>query len=99
DVDDLADLLVAADDRVELAAAGLLGEVDGEALERLLLAHLRGRHRLAEFSRRRLRTELRAVARGESCLGRPGADLIEVVGELVRLDPVEFSRDPREQVL
>src|SRR5690606_13987423 len=44
DVDQLADFLVAADDGVHLAAAGLFGEVDGEALERLLLAQLAGRH-------------------------------------------------------
>ena len=41
DVDDLADLLVAPDDGVDLALAGLLGQIDGEPLERLLLAHLR----------------------------------------------------------
>ena len=34
-LDDAADLLVAADDRVELALLGALGEVDAEALERL----------------------------------------------------------------
>ena len=39
DVHQLADLLVTPDDGVELAAAGLLGEVHGKALERLLLAH------------------------------------------------------------
>ena len=35
-LDDAADLVVAADDRVELAALGLLGEVAAEALERLV---------------------------------------------------------------
>ena len=36
-LDDAPDLLVAADDRVELALAGVLGEVAPEALERLVL--------------------------------------------------------------
>ena len=36
-LDDAADLLVAPDDRVELALAGVLGEVAAEALERLVL--------------------------------------------------------------
>jgi hypothetical protein len=35
DLDDAADLLVAADDRVELALRGALGQVDAELLERL----------------------------------------------------------------
>ena len=62
DVDDLADLVVAADDRIDLALPRLLGEIDGEALQRLLLAQLRGRHRAAGLARRGLLPELRAVA-------------------------------------
>ncbi|MOA18091.1 hypothetical protein D3C78_1383790 [compost metagenome] len=51
DIDQLADLFVTADDRVELAASGLFGKVDGKALERLLLAHRRRRHGAAGLAR------------------------------------------------
>ena len=59
DVDDLPDLLVAADDRIDLAFARLLGQIDGESLERLLLAHLRGRHGAAGFAGRGERRPVR----------------------------------------
>ena len=52
DVDDLADLLVAAADRIDLALARLLGQVGREPLQRLLLAHLRRRHRAAGLAGR-----------------------------------------------
>ncbi len=56
DIDNLPDFLVAADDRIDLALAGLLGEVGRELLQRFFAAH-RGRlHRAAGFARhRRLR--------------------------------------------
>src|SRR5690606_37376973 len=44
DIDDLADLLVTPRDRIDLALARALGQVDGEAPQRLLLAHLGRRH-------------------------------------------------------
>ncbi len=40
DVHDLANLIVATDDRIDLSLARLLGEVDCEALQRLLFAEL-----------------------------------------------------------
>ena len=45
DVDHLADLVVASRDRVHLALARLLGQVDGVLFQRLLLAHRGRRHR------------------------------------------------------
>ena len=77
DVDDLADLLVAADDRVDLALPRLLGQVDGEPLQRLLLAHLRRRHRAAGFAGRRRRRP-GAVGGAELVFGRAADDLGEV---------------------
>src|SRR6185369_13477033 len=50
DVDDLADLLVAAGNRVDLAVSRPLGEIDGVALERLLLAHGGRRDRTARLA-------------------------------------------------
>ena len=98
DVDDLADLLVAADDRVDLAAAGLLGEIDGELLERLLLAHLRRRHRAAGLARRRLRAELRAVARGAALSsGEPAQILSKSSASSSGLILSNSLRDPGEQ--
>ncbi|KEF90303.1 hypothetical protein RLJV_23915 [Pseudomonas aeruginosa] len=44
-------LLVTPDDGVELAATGLLGEVHGKALERLLLAHRARRQGAAGLAR------------------------------------------------
>src|SRR5262249_23936634 len=61
DVDDLADLLVAAVDRVDLAFARARREVDRELLQRLLLAHLRGPHGAARLARGRAAAHLRAV--------------------------------------
>ena len=43
DVDDLADLFIASGDRIHLAVAGLLGEIDGVLRQRFLLAHRGGR--------------------------------------------------------
>ena len=65
DLHDAADLVVAADDRVELALGGLLGEVAAEALERvdLLLGALVGHAVAAADLRERLEQRL---------LGRPG---------------------------
>ena len=74
DIDELADFLVAADDRIELALFGPLGPVDGELLERLLLAHLSRRHRAAGFARRRA-AQVAAVVGPQRVLGRAAADL------------------------
>ena len=93
DVDDLADLVVAADDRVHLAAARLLGQVDGELLQRLLLAHRRRRDGAAGLARRRAAADLRAVAGALPVFGRAGDDLVEAVGQVVDLDLLELARD------
>src|SRR6185312_5315795 len=74
DVDDLTDLLVAPDDRVDLALARLFREVDREALQRLLLAHLRRRHGAARLARRRAGGQAGAVAGAHRLLRRPGDD-------------------------
>ena len=61
-LDDAADLLVAADDRIELALARQLGEVAAVALERLIGAFgILARHALrAADARERLRGSCRA---------------------------------------
>src|SRR5206468_8693606 len=88
DVDDLADLLVAARDRIDLAVARSLGEVDGEALERLLLAHCRRRDRPARFAR--LARVAAAIPRALSVLGPAREQLRAVVGQVLDLDAVDL---------
>ena len=90
DVDDLPDLLVAAADRIDLALARLLGQVRRKALERFLLAHLRGRHRVAGLARRRQR---RSVGGAERVLRRAVHDPREVLGQRVGLDVLELPGD------
>ena len=97
DVDDLADLLVAAGDRIDLAVARALGEVDGEALERLLLAHRRRRNGAARFAR--LAGVAAAVAGALPLLGRAREQLGEVVGQVLDLDAVELLRDRQQRAL
>ena len=92
DVDDLPDLLVAAAHRIDLALARPLGQVGRKPLERLLLAHLRRRHRVARFARRRQR---RAVRGAERVLRRAVDDPGEILGQRVGLDALELARDRR----
>src|SRR5688500_4304049 len=53
--------VVMPDDGVELAAAGLFGEIDRELLQRFLFAELRGRNRSAAFSRRSAAARIESV--------------------------------------
>ena len=94
DVDDLADLVVASADRVELVVAGARGEVDGEPLQGLLLAHRRGRHGAARLAR----GHAAAGRRGQGVLRRTADDLDEVVGQVVHLNLRELPRDRVEHV-
>src|SRR5690606_26977881 len=91
-------LLVAADDRVHLAAPRLLGQVDRVARERLALAHLRRRHRAARFTRLRAAAHREAVLRLELVLDRAAADLGEAVRQRVVLELLELARDGEKRV-
>ena len=86
DVDHLADLLVAADDRIDLPAPRLLGQIDREAAQRLLLAHLRRRH-LAGGGRAAVGERL-----GGLLLGRALGDLGEALAQLVGADLAQLAR-------
>ena len=89
DVDDLADLLVAAGHRVQLARPRLLGQVDGVLLQRLLLAH-RGRgDGVAGLARR----GVRRLHRAGGFFRRAGDDLREVAAEHVGVHAVELAAD------
>ena len=70
DVHALADFLVATDDGIDFALAGLFGEVHGESFQRLLFAHLGGRHRAAGFARGRAGAQAGAVAGAHRVLRR-----------------------------
>src|SRR5690606_22110031 len=98
-IDDLADLLVAADDRIDLAAARLLGQIDGKARERFLLAHLCRRHRAARLAGRRAAADVEAVLGPQRRFRRAVADLREAIGQRLVLDLVELARDRGERVL
>ena len=81
-----------------LPLARLRGEVDGELLERLLLAHLRRRDRAAGLAGRGAAADVGAVAGGQRVFGRAGDDLGEVVEQVVRLDLAELGRDRVQRV-
>ena len=92
-VDDLADLLVAAEDRVHLAGRGLGGEVLREAVERGRA--LRARGRLG--ARRAGGTQPRAVHRPQVLLLRAGPDRAVLGREHVDVDLGELLRDVGER--
>jgi hypothetical protein len=94
DVDHLADLVVAADDGVHLAAARLLGQVGGELLQRLLLAHGRRRDGAAGFAGR----GAGAVAGRLAVFGRALHDGSQGVGQVIGLDLLELARDGQQRV-
>ena len=96
DVHQLADLVVTADDRVQLAAAGLLGEVDGEALEGFLLAHGRWGHGAAGIARGG--TGVEAVGGGQGVLRGVADDLVEALDQGFHLDLVELAGDGAQRV-
>lgn len=89
DVHQLADLFVAADDGVELAAAGLFGEVDGEALEGFLLAQGAGGHGAAGFAGHRTGTE--AVAGAQGVFRRVADVFVKALAQGLDLDLVELA--------
>jgi hypothetical protein len=78
--------------------ARLLGQVDGELLQRLLLAHGGRRHGTAGLAGLAA-GQCAAVAGAQAFLGRAGADLLEVVGQVVDLDALELARDGQHQPL
>ena len=95
-VDELADLLVASDDGVQLALAGALGQVHRELLERLLLAHLRRGHGIARLARGRAGAQVKAVVGRHAFLRGARADLGEALGQGVGLNLVELPRDAEQ---
>ena len=90
DLDDPLDLLLAPDDRVELARPGRVGEIDAEGIDG---RRLRGPFRLlGGTDRRRLRQDADDLV----------ADLVEVHPERLedtRGDPLAFADEAEEQVL
>ena len=59
DIDALTDFLVPSDDRIDIAFAGLFGEIDGEAFESFLLTHFGGRQSAAGFAGSGAGTQIR----------------------------------------
>ena len=80
DVDDLADLEVAADDRVDLALLGPVGQVHGELIERRRLG-VAGRPWAAVAARLRLPGDRRLLF-----LGRAADDRRQLVADVLRRD-------------
>ena len=97
DVDDLADLVVAAGHRVHLALLGLRGQVDRVLLDRLLLAHRRRRHRARDLARLAAR-QAAAVLRPLALLAGLADDGGEIVGEVVDLDLAELLGDAEQGI-
>ena len=75
--------------------ARLLGQVRGEAFERLLLAHLRRSDGAAGFARGGAGAQAGAVAGAQAVLGRTGDDLRELsvsVSSLILANSRERAR-------
>jgi hypothetical protein len=77
---------------------GLLGEVGGELLQRLLLAHGRRRHGAAGFTRRAPPAADEPSLAPCPSSGEPATILGSVVGQVVGLDALELARDGEQRV-
>ncbi len=95
----LADFLVAADDGIDLAFAGLFGQIDGETGQRLLFAHGRGRHRPAGFAGRGAGAQTGAVGGGHGLLRRTGGDGGKFIGQRSGLILANSRESPRKTPL
>src|SRR5262245_35805773 len=82
DVDALADLLVASNNRINFAFFGFFGQIGREAFERLLFAHLGRSHRATGFAGRGARAHPGTVAGMHRIFLRAGYDFIEIISEL-----------------
>src|SRR5438445_174871 len=98
DVHDLADFLVAPDDRVEFAFAGFFSEIDGEAGQRLLFAHRGGSNRAAGFPRGGAGAQPGAIAGAEGLLRGAAHDLRKLIGQRFEFDLGELARESQEHV-
>ena len=98
DIDHLPDFLVAADDRIDLAIARLLGHVDGKLRQRLLLPHLSRGHRTARLSGRGAAADLEPVVGMHHVLGRIADDFVEFVRQRLEFQIAEFLRDRQQRI-
>ena len=100
DIDHLPNLLVAPDDRIELAVLRLLREIDRVALERFAAAHRGGRERAAGAARvvAGCGAGAKAVARRHARFRRRAEQAGEAIDEIVELDAVELPRDAAQAV-
>jgi hypothetical protein len=96
DVDDLPDLLVAADHGIDLAGARLFREVDRVTLQAVAFSQC-GRGRLASLAVG-LPIEAETIVGAETILRRAGDDARQVVDKGLRADLVEFRRDAGKHV-
>ncbi len=98
DVDHLADLVVAADDRVQLAFARLGGEVGGEFLQRFLLAECGRRDGTAGLPGCSGLTKRKSIAGQQAIFRRAGHDLGEALVEHCGLELVELLGDRQQRM-
>ena len=96
-IDDLADFLIAATHRVDLAFACLLGQVDGEFLQSFLATHGGRGHRTGVFAGLR-ESDTAAVLCTQFGFGAVAADLVELLGQVIRLDPFELLGDAIKRI-
>ena len=95
DIHQLANLLVTAHDWVELAAAGLFGQVHSEALERFLLAHRAGRHGTAGLARD---AGIEAIAGAQGIFRRVTDVFIKALAQGLGLDLVELAGQTQQRM-
>jgi hypothetical protein len=92
DIHQLPNFFVTPHDRVELAAARLLGEVNGETLESFLLAHGTRRHGAAGFARHG--TGVETVTGAQGVFRRITDIFIKALAQGLGLDLVELPDKP-----
>ncbi len=95
DVHQLANLLVTAHDGVELAAAGLFGQVHSETLERFLLAHRAGRHGTAGLA---WHTGIETVAGAQGIFRRVTDVFVKALAQGLGLDLVELAGQAQQRM-
>ena len=90
DIDDLAYLLVASDDRIYLVIPGPLGEVHRKLTKSLLFAHLAGA--MAPLVHQMPAAHLKSIVRMHGCFRRPLHHLGETVAQPVDADLLNSSK-------
>ena len=90
-INDLPYLLIPPDNRINLAIARFFRQISAVSLQRLARAHLRRGHGACRLAGHRPTAD--TILRGQAIFGRPCADVIKIIGQLVSLHLAELGRN------